>query len=52
MLAVLVVLVLWLMTGWYTVLPSQVGINTVFGRYTGQSGEGLRWNFPYPSARW
>ncbi len=47
-LAVLVVLVLWLMTGWYTVLPSQVGINTVFGRYTGQSGEGLRWNFPYP----
>ncbi|KMO17427.1 FtsH protease activity modulator HflK [Methylobacterium platani] len=47
-LAVLAVLVLWLMTGWYTVLPSQVGINTVFGRYTGQSGEGLRWNFPYP----
>ncbi|RVU21887.1 FtsH protease activity modulator HflK [Methylobacterium oryzihabitans] len=47
-LAVLVVAVLWLATGFYTVAPNQVGINTVFGRYTGQAGEGLRYNFPYP----
>ncbi|GJE57521.1 MULTISPECIES: FtsH protease activity modulator HflK [Methylobacterium] len=38
----------WLLTGFYTVKPNEVGINTIFGRYTGQSGEGLRYNFPYP----
>ncbi|ACL55733.1 FtsH protease activity modulator HflK [Methylobacterium nodulans] len=47
-LAVLIVAALWLLTGFYTVAPNQVGINTVFGRYTGQVGEGLRYNFPYP----
>ncbi|GJD47917.1 Modulator of FtsH protease HflK [Methylobacterium crusticola] len=47
-LVALAVLALWLATGFYTVLPNQVGINTVFGRYTGQAGEGLRYNFPYP----
>ncbi|GEP08382.1 FtsH protease activity modulator HflK [Methylobacterium gnaphalii] len=49
---ILVLLVLlvgvWLLTGFYKVNPNEVGINTVFGRYTGQSGEGLRYNFPYP----
>jgi len=39
---------IWLLTGFYTVKPNEVGINTIFGRYTGQSGEGLRYNFPYP----
>ncbi|GJE29736.1 FtsH protease activity modulator HflK [Methylobacterium organophilum] len=38
----------WLLTGFYTVKPNEVGINTIFGRYTGQSGEGLRYNFPAP----
>ena len=38
----------WLLTGFYIVKPNEVGINTIFGRYTGQSGEGLRYNFPYP----
>ena len=38
----------WLLTGFYTVKPNEVGINTIFGRYTGLSGEGLRYNFPYP----
>ncbi|ACA15617.1 HflK protein [Methylobacterium sp. 4-46] len=47
-LAVLIVAAVWLLTGFYTVAPNQVGINTVFGRYTGQVGEGLRYNFPYP----
>ena len=43
-----IVLGVWLLTGFYTVKPYEVGINTIFGRYTGQTGEGLRYNFPYP----
>ncbi len=39
---------LWLATGFYTVRPNEVGINMLFGRYTGQSREGLRYNWPYP----
>jgi modulator of FtsH protease HflK len=38
----------WLATGFYTVAPNQVGIETIFGRYVGAKGEGLRYNFPYP----
>jgi membrane protease subunit HflK len=38
----------WLLFGFYTVRPDQVGINLVFGRYTGKTGEGLRYNWPYP----
>ncbi|MDP4021948.1 FtsH protease activity modulator HflK [Methylobacterium sp. NEAU 140] len=38
----------WLATGFYTVAPNQVGIETIFGRYVGSKGEGLRYNFPYP----
>ena len=37
----------WLATGFYTVYPRQVGIETIFGRYVGTKGEGLRYNFPY-----
>src|ERR671912_461670 len=49
-LAVLILLALavWLLTGLYTVGPAQVGIETIFGRYVGSKGEGLRYNFPYP----
>jgi membrane protease subunit HflK len=39
---------IWLMTGWYTVRPNEVGINMIFGRYVSTSAEGLRYNFPYP----
>lgn len=39
---------LWLLTGFYQVAPTQVGINLVFGKYVGQTGEGLRYNFPWP----
>ncbi|WP_232630071.1 FtsH protease activity modulator HflK [Methylobacterium sp. Leaf118] len=38
----------WLLTGFYIVKPNEVGINTIFGRYTGSTREGLRYNFPYP----
>jgi len=38
----------WLLTGFYTVRPDEVGVNMLFGRYTGKSGDGLRYNLPYP----
>jgi membrane protease subunit HflK len=44
----LLVVAVWLLTGIYTVRPDQVGINLVFGRFTGKTGEGLRYNWPYP----
>jgi modulator of FtsH protease HflK len=47
-LVLLVVVALWLVTGLYTVQPNEVGINLLFGRYTGKTDPGLRYNFPYP----
>jgi membrane protease subunit HflK len=47
-LLILVAVAVWLLTGLYTVGPAQVGIETIFGRYVGSKGEGLRYNFPYP----
>jgi membrane protease subunit HflK len=45
---ILGLVVIWLLTGFYTVRPNEVGINMIFGRYTGSTGEGLRYNLPYP----
>jgi modulator of FtsH protease HflK len=45
---VLGALAIWLLTGFYTVRPNEVGINMLFGAYTGSTGEGLRYNLPYP----
>ena len=47
-LIVLAALALWLASGLYTVQPNEVGINTLFGRYTGKTNPGLRYNLPYP----
>ena len=47
-LIVLAAVALWLLTGFYTVQPNEVGINQLFGRYTGKTDPGLRYNFPYP----
>ena len=44
-------LAIWLLTGFYTVRPNEVGINMIFGKYTGTTGEGLRYNLPYPIGR-
>jgi membrane protease subunit HflK len=44
----LLAIAVWLMTGWYTVRPNEVGINMIFGRYVSTAAEGLRYNFPYP----
>lgn len=48
---ILGVIAVWLLTGFYTVRPNEVGINMVFGKYSSTSGEGLRYNYPYPIGR-
>jgi membrane protease subunit HflK len=47
-LLVLALVVVWLLTGFYTVRPNEVGINLIFGRYTRTTAEGLNYNLPYP----
>ncbi|HMB10903.1 FtsH protease activity modulator HflK [Saliniramus sp.] len=42
------VVVVWLLTGFYTVRPNQVGLNLIFGAYVGQTAPGLNYNLPYP----
>jgi modulator of FtsH protease HflK len=44
----LIAVSIWLLTGFYRVQPNEVGLNLIFGRYVGQSGPGLNYNFPYP----
>lgn len=44
----LVLVLLWLATGIYTVRPNEVGLNLVFGRYDGKTAQGLNYNWPYP----
>ena len=39
---------LWLLSGFYTVGPNEVGLNMLFGRYTGKTSSGLNYNLPYP----
>ena len=39
---------LWLLSGFYTVGPNQVGLNLVFGKYTGKTSPGLNYNWPFP----
>ena len=39
---------LWLATGVYTVRPNEVGLNLIFGKYVGKTGQGLNYNLPYP----
>ena len=46
--AVLGVVLLWLASGFYTVSPNEVGINMIFGRYTGKTPSGWHYNLPYP----
>ena len=44
----LVGVLLWLLSGFYTVGPNEVGLNMIFGRYTGKTASGLNYNLPYP----
>jgi membrane protease subunit HflK len=41
----------WLLTGFYTIQPNQVGIERVFGSYASTTPPGLNWNWPYPIGR-
>ena len=45
---VLLGLLVWLLSGFYTVQSNQVGLNQLFGRYTGKTAPGLNYNFPWP----
>jgi membrane protease subunit HflK len=38
----------WLLSGFYAVGPNEVGLNKIFGRYTGKTGPGLNYNLPVP----
>ena len=39
---------LWMLSGFYTVQTNEVGINMVFGKYAGKTAPGLNYNWPYP----
>lgn len=47
-LGVLALILVWLATGVYFVRPNEVGLNLVFGKFVGKTGEGANWNWPYP----
>jgi len=45
---VLIGTIAWLLSGVYTVGPNEVGLNRIFGRYTGKTSPGLNYNLPLP----
>jgi membrane protease subunit HflK len=45
---VLIGVLVWLLSGFYTVQTNEVGLNFLFGRYTGKTGPGLNYNLPAP----
>ncbi len=47
----LLAIVGWLLTGFYTVRPNEMGIERVFGRFASITAPGLNWNWPYPVGR-
>jgi membrane protease subunit HflK len=49
-LAILVLLTLlaWLVSGFYTVGPNEIGLNLIFGKYRGKTQAGLNYNLPAP----
>src|SRR5579863_5796943 len=49
LLVALIALVIWFAVGsFYSVQPNEVGVNLVFGRYTGKTAAGLNTNWPWP----
>lgn len=49
--AVLIAAGIWLLSGFYTVQPNEIGLNMVFGKYSSKTSPGLRYNWPYPVGR-
>jgi membrane protease subunit HflK len=48
-LVIVAALLIWFALGtFYSVQPNEVGINLVFGRYTGKTAAGLNTNWPWP----
>jgi membrane protease subunit HflK len=45
---VLLTLLAWLLSGFYTVGPNEVGLNLIFGKYRGKTQAGLNYNLPSP----
>lgn len=45
---ILILVGLWLASGFYTVGPNEVGLNMVLGAYKGKTSSGLNFNLPYP----
>jgi membrane protease subunit HflK len=45
---VLVGVLAWLLSGFYTVGPNEIGLNLVFGKYLGKTQAGLNYNLPAP----
>ncbi|HUL04853.1 MAG TPA: FtsH protease activity modulator HflK [Candidatus Acidoferrum sp.] len=48
--AIVVILVIagWMLTGFYTVQPSEVGVPLIFGKAQPKTEPGFHWNFPAP----
>jgi len=44
----LLVLLSWLLSGFYTVGPNEIGLNMIFGKYRGKTQAGLNYNLPGP----
>ncbi len=45
---VLVTLLAWLVSGFYTFGPNEIGLNLIFGKYRGKTQAGLNYNLPAP----
>lgn len=45
---VLLALLAWLLSGFYTVGPNEVGLNLIFGKFRGKTQAGLNYNLPSP----
>jgi membrane protease subunit HflK len=45
---VLLTVLAWLLSGFYTVGPNEIGLNLIFGKYRGKTQAGLNYNLPIP----
>ncbi|MBW1708771.1 MAG: FtsH protease activity modulator HflK [Deltaproteobacteria bacterium] len=45
---VVIVILIWLLSGIYIVAPDQLGVVKRFGKYTTETGPGPHYHFPYP----
>ena len=45
---ILLTLLAWLSSGFYTVGPNEIGLNLIFGKYRGKTQAGLNYNLPAP----